>query len=180
MPQWSSRRVPGAPTQHGRKCLREMKDDAESDCCWSIVVFQSAPWKVVGAVLAMFSLGVTLLCTRLLLVHFLVNLPRAGVTGGKRLSRCHSFALLYLLWLLFIIYQCLSLNSESYFKLYAFILLTLKKVLECAGNRFFHSDWSWYLTTVSKIRLTRDMGTSLKKMNPLNIHTFFSLSSCLF
>lgn len=85
--------VGGTPAQCGRKCLREMKDDAEAGFCWSIVVSPSAPWKMAGAVLAMFSLSVTLLCTRLLLVHFPVNLQRAGVTGGQSLSRCRSLCI---------------------------------------------------------------------------------------
>lgn len=97
---------------------------------------QPSPWKVVGAVLAVFSLGVTPLCERLLLVHFLGNLQRGGVTRGQTLSRCHSFALLYLLWLLFIIYQCLPLKSESCLKLYAFILLTLKGFLDVLAAGF--------------------------------------------
>lgn len=58
------------------------------------------------------------------------------------------------------------------FKTLCIYFVDSKRLLGCAGNRFFLGDWSWYLITVSKIRLTRDMGTSLKKMNPLNVHTF--------
>lgn len=162
--------TPGTSLRCGRGCLRGTKEMQKQAAAGAGQCPSPLPGRWYGAVPAAFSLDATLLRTKTPLVRFLVGLQRTGAIAGQRLRRCHSFASCYPLSLLPIIYRCFSVKSKCYLK-HTFVLLALKKLLTCAGNGVFLSDWSWHLVTFSKIGLTRDTCAFLKKMNPLNMHT---------